>query len=410
MKIFYKCLILAILLSSTSVSSVFAKDDYKNNAIIIYNSGAVLQQQHKYELAEQKYNQVLKLQPDFVEAKNNLSIIYCKKSEAALQKKDYVNSIAMAKTALAYNSKNQDAYQALANTYEALNSYVLAADAYNKILAISPNDDCTLHALAQLYVKAKRYSKASEIYQKLLRINPEDAIARQNLKYVDSQLAEKIISKSLNGLSPKQNAPEDLYALVRPSAGVGQDKVERFKTILDVVWNDPSGKILLQAILEQKIPINISPGEAGANATSTRKDDVFYDEQGVVIIDSDFSGEINIPQGYISNFFNQRLTSYQRIYSLHAPIHEFVHAFMSIKNPNNINSLEEEMGASMIGYNIAMKAITGKYMTADQTEKYSGMIRTSLLSDTHSTLPEHSHFTKIIQSCGIILPYPEVWE
>lgn len=396
-----------------SNSCIFAQNNYSPTAISIYNSGAMLQKQHKYELAEQKYNQVLKLQPNFVEAKNNLAIIYYDRACDCHSKNDYNNAIVKANKSIFYNPKNIGAYEVLAKSYEGLNDYQKAITVFDKIIVLSPSDDNALHSTAELYIKSKRYDKASELYRKLLQINPNDKAAAQNLKYAEFQISEKSVSQlidSVNKNLAEHTAPKALYDLIQPSYGINSDSVEKMKTILDLIWSDSNGRILLQALVKKRIPINLTQGAMNANATSCRKNNTFMLYGFVPILTfSTFSGKVNISVNYISDFYNRNLTSYQRIYSLHVFLHEFGHAFMSIKNPNNTNSLEEELGVSMIGYNIATKIITGKYLDEKQTKTYSEATFISLLSDDHRNLPVYSGFDNIIQQYGIILPHPYIY-
>ncbi len=379
----------------------------------MYNSGVVFQQQHKYSLAEQKYNQVLKIQPNFVEAKKNLAIIYYNYANNDYINGNYEGAIIKAKKAIDYSSKNIESYDILAKSYAELNHYEQAVSAYNKIISFNPEDENALHSIAMIYIKTKQYNNALGLYQKLLQINPSDNVATQNLKYIKFQMAEKSMNASIDSINNSDfghNAPRALYSLIKPSAGITADSVEKMKKVLDLVWSDPSGRIILQTLISKRVPINITQGAMSANATSSRKQNTLLLYGFIPILSfSTYSGAVNIPVNYISDFYNPQLTSYQRIYSLQVFIHEFGHAFISIKNPNNVNSLEEELGVSMIGYNVATKVITGEYLSEEQTKAYSRSILIALLSDDHRTLQVKSHFNQIVQSYGVVMPYPQVY-
>ena len=167
---------------------------------------------------------------------------------------------------------------------------------------------------------------------------------------------------------------------------------------------------MLQTLMKKRTPIKITEGYVKANARRTSRSNTFYLYGFIPIatIKTD-SSEVNIPFTHIANFNNPNLSSHMRIYNLQVFIHEFGHAFIGIKNPKDTNSIEEELGVSMVGYNIAHKVITGKYLDKSQTETYSNNALEGLLLDEHRDLPVFSGFNDSIQKFGIALPYPEVY-
>lgn len=82
---------------------------------------------------------------------------------------------------------------------------------------------------------------------------------------------------------------------------------------------------------------------------------------------------------------------------------------MGLKRTNDIDSLEEEFGGDMIGYNVALKIITGQYMNKGQAQIYSLDSLTGGLNDEHRNLPVYSGFNQAVQKNGIVMPYPEVY-
>lgn len=522
-KILVKFLIFIVCIYIFQCSCISAQTNppkYSTAAIQIYNAGVALHKQGKYELAEQKYNQTLKMQPNFIEAKKNLAMIYQHLADKYYGESTYDKSICYAKKSLALKPNNVYCYNTIANCYMTLNdnenlintykkillitpdddlvmnslanAYIRtnqldkAAELEKKILLINPNDTCAMnvlasesvksnqfdkaieiykkmllinpndentkknlsiiyqnlanknysnseydkaiccakestffnpnninayHAIAQSYSALNNYEKANEVYKKVLFLNPNDSIAQQNLKYVNFKHSDKVLNDSINNLNIGHIAPESLYRLINIQPGIDCYYVEKMKTILDLIWSEPNGKALLSILLEHKTPINITNGYIKANASRTKQTRTFY-LYGIIPIASfttNSSVAVNIPVSHIDNFNNPNSYAVQRIYNLQVFIHEFGHAFMGIKNSNNVDSMEEEIGVSMIGYNIANKIITGKYLDPTQTETYSIDCLKGLLSDEHRDLPVYSGFNKAIQSHGIAMPYPEVY-
>ncbi len=379
-KILITSLIFIIYLYIAQCSFVLAQSTsvkYSNIAIQTYNSGVALHKEGKYELAEQKYNQTLKLQPDFIEAKKNLAMVYQNLAYQCYGKEAYDKSISYAKESISFQPENVNVYNILGQSYLALNNY----------------------------------EKASEIYKKILSLNPNDSVALQNLKYIDFKRSDKLLNESINNLKIAHTAPEELYRLITPQSGVDYIYVEKMKVILDLIWSESSGKILLSALLKNHTPINITNGYAKANAFRTKQTHTFYLYWVIPIASftTNSSVSVNIPFSHIDNFNNTNIYALQRIYNLQVFIHEFGHAFIGIKNPKDVNSIEEEIGVSMIGYNIANKIITDKYLDSAEIEKYSIACLEGLLLDEHKDLPIYSGFNKKIQKYGILMPYPEIY-
>lgn len=401
---------LFILILLLHLNSAFAQNNYSNGAIQIYNSGIAFHKQGKYELAEQKYNQALKLQPNFVEAKKNLAIIYHNRAIKYYSDENYNEAIEYAKKSLNFNPDNMEVYRIIGVCYSNSNNFDDSIAVYKKIISHSPDDDSAMESLAQVYIKTKQYEKASELYTRILQINPNDKVAQQNIKYVNYCHTEKVLNESINNLSTEHNAPCKLYRLIKPAARITDNTVERMKTILDLVWSEPNGQAMLQALINKKVPINITQGTLSANATKQQKQNTLYIYGFIPVYTYKTSAlAVNIPFNYISNFNDPNLPAYQRVYNLQVFVHEFGHTYMNTKNPDNTNSIEEELGVSMIGYNVAHKIITGKYLNREQTESYSMSCLESLLSDEHRNLPVYSNFNRTIQYYGIAMPYPEVY-
>lgn len=371
-----KILAAILLLQLLLPINVLAQNKYSNEAIRIYNSGVMLHRQGKYVLAKEKYQQALQLQPNFEEARKNLIITY----------------------------------QNLASQYFSNSEYEKSVVTYKKVLSMDSNNDSAMHSLAQVYIKSNQFDKASEIYTKLLMKNPNDEIAKNNLEYVNYQNLEKNLSNSINNLTVDYKAPEKLYKLIKLEQRVPPDATESMKTILDLIWNEPNGRIMLETLLKNKTPINITQGYVKANAKNMTRDHTLY-YLGIIPIFSweTSSVSVNIPFEHIKNFNDKNLSSHTRIYNFQIFLHEFCHAFMFAKNSQNVVSIEEELGASMIGYNIATKIITGKYLDQNQTIMYSKGCLKAILSDEHRDLPVCNNFNRDIQNYGIAMPYPELY-
>lgn len=225
------------------------------------------------------------------------------------------------------------------------------------------------------------------------------------------QRSEQVLNQSLNNIPTTSHAPVSVYKLIKPSHGITQNTVEKMKNILDLVYSEPSGRLMLETLAKKRIKININQGAVTANAMRQKQTNTLMLYGFIPIFSYEVSSNsVNVAFNYISDFYNPNIESRRRIYDLQVFIHEFGHAYMSVKYPGHPNSIEEELGVSMIGYNSAYKIITGQYLTKEQAEFYAMSSLESLLSDEHSKLPVYSGFTQQIQSCGIQMPYPETYQ
>lgn len=279
---------------------------------------------------------------------------------------------------------------------------------YKKAISMNPKDDSVMHSLAEIYIKTNQIEKAMEIYKKILAINPDDVIAKNNLKCGNKLCLDKKLSDSINNLKAENTAPDAIYRLLKPDKGVSSKEIATMKKVLDLTWSDPSGQIILKTLAEKKILINIKFSNADANSRITsHKDTLYLFGMDPIVSPACSLVEINIPVSEIKSFNDTKSSPRKRIYSLQVFIHEFGHAFINAKNPNDVNSLEEELGVSMIGYNIATKAITGKYLSQNQTKAYSEECLKAMMTDGHRDLPLYSGFINDVQMYGVELPYPQ---
>lgn len=399
--------ILVLILFLMSINSVFAHN-YSTESINIYNSAVALQKQGKYELAEEKYMLALKIQPNFIEAKKNLSILYYNQSIKYLSQDNFNGSIKYANTAIAYGYNKTECYHVMANVYKESEDYVNLISVCEKLNILTPNDDNVLNYLALAYLKSGQTEKAQNVYKKILLIIPNDRVAKQNLEYINYKKNDEFLSRSLNNIQVAEHAPKKIYKLIKRNRKIPKSYVLSTQRILDLVWSGPDGRKMLLALRQNKIPIRLLTNDKKAETLHNTQVTTTY-TYGMVPVNTftSYSTTVVIPLKHIDEFNNPNLDSRTRIYNLQAFLHEFGHAYMFIIDPNNKNSLQEEMGVSMLGYNIANKIITGEYLTREQTQRYSQDCLISLLGDDHRNLPVFSTFNRKLRLQGIYLPYPE---
>lgn len=151
---------------------------YKNPFLLLGNAYNYLQQ---YEPSIQAYQQALKLDPAYSEAKNNLGITYRDAGRFSGEQKGDLN------TALSYLLK---AYEMRPDDYEVLRllgvAYGIggnndkAIEFFTKALALLPNDADALFNLGTAFINARQLERAQEFIQKAKEINPKIEEERKN--------------------------------------------------------------------------------------------------------------------------------------------------------------------------------------------------------------------------------------
>lgn len=282
-------------------------------------------------------------------------------------------------------------YQGLFNNAYSQKDYAKAISYGENLLLYTPNDSNNLEMMAYSYLELKDYVKSANYYNKVLDIDPNNTNAKDNLKYVSYYIKDNQLNSQINDLRITQEAPKELYTLVKTNLSP-EIKTES-EDILDLIWTVPNGQVMLRALLQNQIPINI-----------VQYDGVAYFRR--YYKDSKLLGEINIPVKDLENLNNKSQPARTRVYDMNSFMHEMGHAFYWTKYPQKENSLEEEMGVDMLGYNIANKIITGNYLTQKETSELSLNVLESLLADDHKNLPVYSGFSQDIKNSGMTLPYP----
>jgi tetratricopeptide (TPR) repeat protein len=180
--------------------------------------------------AERAYKKALEVDPDNEDALTGLSLVYL----------DLGNSQAAADTLKTLADKNPSArsLQALAETYEQMKEYGLAADALKKALALNPANAADIRqAMAQDLAQAQRYPEALQIYQDLVADDPMDAqsylniskIYRAERKFNDAHAAsDKALAIDPANLEIRYNQVTILEA-----EGKTQQAIQTLKDILD---------------------------------------------------------------------------------------------------------------------------------------------------------------------------------
>ena len=146
-------------------------------------------QEGKTDIALKLYNQVLKIDPNYVHAHNNLSIIFIKL-------KDFQKAKECFEKVIAINPNNADAHNNLGNIFKELEENQKAINCYEKAITINPNNAIAHSNLSVIFKTLKDYQKAIDCVEKAIEIDPNYSQAHNNLGVIFKDLGEYEKAKS----------------------------------------------------------------------------------------------------------------------------------------------------------------------------------------------------------------------
>ena len=135
-----------------------------------------VQNQKKKNLDEAKkiYNNILKSHPKFVEAYNNLGLIFRSEGENEKAIKCYQKAIKI-------NPNSINAYNNLGLIFQKIGENKKAKDCYEKVIENDPNFIMAQYNLGLIFRQLGENEKAITCYQKVIKINPKIVNAHNNL-------------------------------------------------------------------------------------------------------------------------------------------------------------------------------------------------------------------------------------
>jgi len=146
-----------------------------------FNSGVTFYNQKEFSKAIQAYQKVIELDPTYVEAYNNLGIIYQTLGDAKSAFGAYQKSTEI-------NPRYEKGYNNLGLLFLLEGRYEEALEAFQKALAINSNHIESHINLGVLFRKKGQWENAIESYQKALAIDPHHRETHYNMALLYEQL------------------------------------------------------------------------------------------------------------------------------------------------------------------------------------------------------------------------------
>ena len=130
-----------------------------------FNLAVKNQQENKADIAEDLYNQVLKIDPNHAEAHNNLGTLFNNLREKHKAKSCFEKAIEI-------NPNYADAHHNLGTIFHELREKQKAKECYEKVIAINPNYVHAYHNLISTLIKQSKFKEAELSYQKAIELIP----------------------------------------------------------------------------------------------------------------------------------------------------------------------------------------------------------------------------------------------
>ena len=152
-------------------------------------------QNNNLQDAQDYYQKVLELDPNYADAYNNLGVLYKELEEHQKAKDCYEKAIVI-------NPNYTDAHYNLGNIFKELGENQKAKECYEKVIEINPNYVDAHNNLGVIFQELGEYQKAKDCYEKTIELNPNYTAAHnQHLKTLYFVNNQSLLFKKLDSIT-----------------------------------------------------------------------------------------------------------------------------------------------------------------------------------------------------------------
>jgi tetratricopeptide (TPR) repeat protein len=144
------------------------EDQISEDGVVCFNQAVVYDQKGDYDRAIEKYDQVIKLNPQFVPAYQNLGALYC-------QKGDLDRAIQNFEQVIKLNPQDELTYVNLGGVYYAKSDYDRAIQNLDQAIKLNPNNLAAYNNRGATHSQIEKYDLARKDYQKAKELGDPDA-------------------------------------------------------------------------------------------------------------------------------------------------------------------------------------------------------------------------------------------
>ena len=154
-----------------------------NHANASNNLGTIFRKLKDYQKARDRFDKAIKINPDYANAHYNLGLLLHELEDKEKERECYEKAIEI-------DPNYVDAHNNLGVLLQDLKEYQKAKDCYEKAIQINPNYLIGLCNLGNNFAKMGEYQKAVPFYEKSLKIDPNNIDIHNNLGLIYSKLGE----------------------------------------------------------------------------------------------------------------------------------------------------------------------------------------------------------------------------
>lgn len=296
--------------------------------------------------------------------------------------------------------------------------FAKAAYYYAQALEINPNE-ADLNKLGLIYYMNDDYQNSIKSFEKSLCFNPNNKRTKAKIEYVNYLISEKEKNDKVNSMEPKLKAPRNLHRMVQVKSKLeNAEDEEKLHKIIDFLWSDEEGRVLLKKVLNSQTPIYLKRKIKHSYFTASQ---VLPLNEGVLsnplssqllAYSNYIEKQIYIKESDISNFQKKGNTYKDNEWAITVLAHEICHMTNFMSNPRTKDSKEEELIATVIGYNIASRILNDKPLSEEQVkEKAISYYNSTILRHgcPYRDLPMNENFARSLVPLGVNLPYYGVY-
>jgi len=148
-----------------------------NHSETHYNLGLIFQRLGEFDKARNFYKKAIQVKPKYVDALNNLGLMFKELNDAKNAKRCYEKAIHI-------NTKHVPAIFNLGILFRELGEFQKAANCYEKVIKIRPNFIKAHNNIGNVFKKMGNDAKAIKHFEKALKINPNLIEAQVNISNV----------------------------------------------------------------------------------------------------------------------------------------------------------------------------------------------------------------------------------
>ena len=153
-----------------------------------FNLAVKNHQEGRLDVAQEFYNQVLKINPNHTDVNNNLGVLFQNSGDFQKAKECFEKAIEI-------DPNYVNSHYNLGVLFQKSNDILKAKDCFEKVIEINPNHADANNNLGVLFQKSNDILKAKDCFEKVIEINPKYEGVHSNLGVIFQELGEYQKSK-----------------------------------------------------------------------------------------------------------------------------------------------------------------------------------------------------------------------